>query len=66
MSERRSFERRSFFRERNKSTAQFFLKERKVSAALKNWWARAQNALFLRSFLLVFGSETFFKNPHFS
>ena len=40
MSERRTFERRSerrsFFRERNKSAAQFFWKERKVSAAHKN------------------------------
>ena len=50
MSEHRSLERRSerrsFFRERKVSAAQFFKKERKVSAVHKNWWARAQNALF--------------------
>ena len=54
MSERRSFERRSewrsFFRERKVSAVLFRPKERKVSAAQKNWWARAQNALFFALF----------------
>ena len=52
MSERRSFERlserHSFSRE--VGAAQIFKKELKVSAVHKNWWARAQNALFLALF----------------
>ena len=80
MSERHSFERRlerrSFSRERKVSAAQFLKKERKVSAVHKNWWARAQNALFFsalfystlpvklwnnENFLLVFHSFIVFK-----
>ena len=52
MSERRTFERRSerrsFFRERNKSAAHFFWKERKVSHYLMrfepNWKKILQNS----------------------
>ena len=63
MSERHSFERhserrseqRSFFRERKVSAILFRHKERRVSAALKNWWVRAQNALF---FALFFGDNS--------
>ena len=59
-------ERRSFFRERKVSAVLFRQIERKVSAAQKNGERERKTRSFLPSFLLVFGSETFWKYPHFS
>ena len=59
-------ERRSFSRERNKSAAQFFKKERKVSAVRKNQRARVQNTLFLSALFDSSVPEKLFLYAHFS
>ena len=55
-------ERRSFSCERSMSAAQFFKKERKVSAVRKNWWARAQKVFFFSALFYCFLSVKLFKS----
>ena len=50
-------ERRSFSRKRNKSDAQYFTKEHKVSSVRKNWRAPAENALYFRVLLDLYLPE---------